>query len=392
MYMYMYMYMYIYVWMHTQQQQQQLQQQQHIHIYIYIYIYIYKLLENITTEPHAQDISADILRVWLSGYILQHTHTHTYMHMYTHTHTHNDNKHNKPMIINNNQQPRRPEAVTSTLDSVLPLLSAGLEDEDDDVRAVSAEAILPLVPTIIKDTQRHARLILTRLWDTLLQLDDLTASTPSVMNLIAEFFAFMPSFEALNTGTGFENYIRRLWPFFRHNSHSVRRAVLRIFSSALRACQPAGGCSWLPAILSDALHLVFVNIILEQRDDVVTASKALWEDLLEQSKEKDIKVAVEKHLAKWFAAMGTPPGVTLDPACLAGVQNAVRAAAVSVRVCMCIHVGFFWRHTRYDAGFWFLCTCARAWMGVRLFGLGLRMRDMAHVLPLLYVHTSAGST
>jgi hypothetical protein len=26
-------------------------------------------LENITTEPHAQDISADILRVWLSGYI-----------------------------------------------------------------------------------------------------------------------------------------------------------------------------------------------------------------------------------------------------------------------------------------------------------------------------------
>jgi hypothetical protein len=29
-------------------------------------------LENITTEPHAHDISADILRVWLSGYILQH--------------------------------------------------------------------------------------------------------------------------------------------------------------------------------------------------------------------------------------------------------------------------------------------------------------------------------
>ncbi len=29
------------------------------------------MLENITTEPHAQDISADALRVWLSGYILQ---------------------------------------------------------------------------------------------------------------------------------------------------------------------------------------------------------------------------------------------------------------------------------------------------------------------------------
>ncbi len=30
------------------------------------------MLEDITTEPHAHDISADILRVWLSGYILQH--------------------------------------------------------------------------------------------------------------------------------------------------------------------------------------------------------------------------------------------------------------------------------------------------------------------------------
>ncbi len=28
--------------------------------------------ENITTELHAHDISADIVRVWLSGYIRQH--------------------------------------------------------------------------------------------------------------------------------------------------------------------------------------------------------------------------------------------------------------------------------------------------------------------------------
>ncbi len=33
---------------------------------------IHILLEDITTEPHAQDVSADVLRVWLSGYILQH--------------------------------------------------------------------------------------------------------------------------------------------------------------------------------------------------------------------------------------------------------------------------------------------------------------------------------
>jgi TATA-binding protein-associated factor len=194
--------------------------------------------------------------------------------------------------------------------------------------------MLPLVPAITKIDERQARHVLARLWDTLLQLDDLTASTSSVMNLIAEYFTHMPSFEMISDGTGFENYIKRLWPFFRHSSHSVRRSVLKIFTSALRASQTAGNCAWLPPILSDSLHLAFVNIILEQRDDVVMASRSLWEDLLEQSQESDLKTAVEKHLAKWFAAMGTPPGVTLDPACLAGVQNAVRCPMPCViRVC-----------------------------------------------------------
>ncbi len=42
-------------------------------MYLCMYMYMYLcVLENITTEPHAHDISADIVRMWLSGYILQH--------------------------------------------------------------------------------------------------------------------------------------------------------------------------------------------------------------------------------------------------------------------------------------------------------------------------------
>jgi hypothetical protein len=44
---------------------------------------IHTLLENITTETHAQDTSADILRVWLSGYILKHTYTHLKSEIFT---------------------------------------------------------------------------------------------------------------------------------------------------------------------------------------------------------------------------------------------------------------------------------------------------------------------
>ncbi len=35
----------------------------------------YVQLANVITEPHAHDISADIVRVWLSDCVLQHIHT-----------------------------------------------------------------------------------------------------------------------------------------------------------------------------------------------------------------------------------------------------------------------------------------------------------------------------
>jgi hypothetical protein len=41
------------------------------------------MLENITTEPHVHGISADVVRVWLSGYILQ---QYVCMHMRVYTH------------------------------------------------------------------------------------------------------------------------------------------------------------------------------------------------------------------------------------------------------------------------------------------------------------------
>jgi hypothetical protein len=44
-----------------------------------MYVFVYDLYAlvcmyggELTTEPHAHDISTDIVRVWLSGYILQH--------------------------------------------------------------------------------------------------------------------------------------------------------------------------------------------------------------------------------------------------------------------------------------------------------------------------------
>jgi hypothetical protein len=48
------------------------------------------MLEDITTEPHEHEISADIVRVWLSGFILQHVLADARTHARTISHTHDD--------------------------------------------------------------------------------------------------------------------------------------------------------------------------------------------------------------------------------------------------------------------------------------------------------------
>ncbi len=63
------------------------------------------------------------------------------------------------------------------LPRVLPACMAGLEDADDDVRAVAAEALTPAASAIVTSAGHAVNTILLSLWDILLDLDDLSPST-----------------------------------------------------------------------------------------------------------------------------------------------------------------------------------------------------------------------
>lgn len=60
---------------------------------------------------------------------------------------------------------------------VLPACRAGLEDPDDDVRAVAAEALIPIASAIVFLDGQMLHSIVMLLWDILLDLDDLSPST-----------------------------------------------------------------------------------------------------------------------------------------------------------------------------------------------------------------------
>lgn len=63
------------------------------------------------------------------------------------------------------------------LGHILPACKAGLEDSDDDVRAVAADALIPAAAAIVSLRGQTLLSIVMLLWDILLELDDLSPST-----------------------------------------------------------------------------------------------------------------------------------------------------------------------------------------------------------------------
>jgi TATA-binding protein-associated factor len=72
----------------------------------------------------------------------------------------------------------------SLLDRVLPACKAGLEDPDDDVRAVAADALIPTASAIVALKGQTLHDVVMLLWDILLDLDDLSPSTSRYFSLV----------------------------------------------------------------------------------------------------------------------------------------------------------------------------------------------------------------
>ncbi|KAJ8513513.1 hypothetical protein OPV22_003947 [Ensete ventricosum] len=239
----------------------------------------------------------------------------------------------------------RPEMIVDLLDYVLPACKAGLEDPDDDVRAVAAEALIPTAAAITSLDDQMLHSIVMLLWDILLDLDDLSPSTSSVMNLLAEIYsqpAMVPkmvdklnmvgkqeidlnevSLEEQGDSTKsrenpymLSTLTPRLWPFMRHSITSVRHSAIRTLERLLevgftRSSQSMATRFWPTSVLGDALRIVFQNMLLESNDDILCSSERVWRLLL-QCPEQDLEVAGKLYYLSWIQIATTPYGSALD--------------------------------------------------------------------------------
>uniref|UniRef100_A0A8B9H6C5 B-TFIID TATA-box binding protein associated factor 1 n=1 Tax=Astyanax mexicanus TaxID=7994 RepID=A0A8B9H6C5_ASTMX len=161
----------------------------------------------------------------------------------------------------------RQNLISELLPRVLPAITEGLQDLDDDVRAVAAAALIPVVDGLVHLQPAKVPFIVNTLWDALLELDDLTASTNSIMTLLSSLLTY-PQVLQCSMQQSLTVLVPRVWPFLRHTIASVRRAALETLFTLLSKADQSGAV-WLNPILQDMLRHIFQSCILESNQEIL---------------------------------------------------------------------------------------------------------------------------
>ncbi|XP_014671630.1 PREDICTED: TATA-binding protein-associated factor 172-like, partial [Priapulus caudatus] len=161
----------------------------------------------------------------------------------------------------------RKELTAKLLPEVFPSVFAGLQDSCDDVSAVSAAALAPVADDIVNFLPDQVTSLITCLWDLLLDLDDLTAATNSMMSLLSSLLA-NSHVSYTHRGAELHELVPRLWPFLGHSIKSVRRSALATLQTlvAMENTEPPVNV-WLPQVLQEALRTLFQRCIVESNQE-----------------------------------------------------------------------------------------------------------------------------
>ncbi|EMD00379.1 hypothetical protein BAUCODRAFT_144057 [Baudoinia panamericana UAMH 10762] len=207
----------------------------------------------------------------------------------------------------------------SLMDGVLECVIKGLGDADDDVRSVSAATLIPVAKEFVNVRSNELGHLVNVVWECLSSLsDDLSASTGSVMDLLAKLCSFPEVLEAmkrnadLDPDQSFTELVPRLYPFLRHTITGVRLAVLRALLTFV-SIEGADTKGW---INGKALRLVYQNLLVERNDGVLKLSLEVWNalaDALVSRGQEFFRQEFEAHVNPLITLTLSPMGISRHP-------------------------------------------------------------------------------
>uniref|UniRef100_A0A8C1HA85 B-TFIID TATA-box binding protein associated factor 1 n=1 Tax=Cyprinus carpio carpio TaxID=630221 RepID=A0A8C1HA85_CYPCA len=219
----------------------------------------------------------------------------------------------------------RQDLIADLLPRVLPAITEGLRDLDDDVRAVAAAALIPVVDGLVQLQPAKVPFIVDTLWNALLELDDLTASTNSIMTLLSSLLSY-PQVRQCSTHQSLTVLVPRVWPFLRHTIASVRRAALETLFTLLSKDDQS--CAlWLNPIMQDMLRHIFQSCIMESNQEILELIQKVWGELLRQAPQQYVVAASCPWMGAWLCLMMQASHIPIDPNMLLEVKARLKEKA-----------------------------------------------------------------
>jgi len=170
----------------------------------------------------------------------------------------------------------RTDLAQELLPRLYPQIYTGLTDTADDVVATAAAALLPVSSIVITFLPQAVPTLCDQLWSQLLELDDLTSSTHSIMALLAELLSQGESPDKCISSSSppLSSLVPRLYPFLSHSSSQVRRATLSTLLTL--SSHQAVAEHWLPVCAVDVLRNVYQRALLEHNTQNLSLVVSVW--------------------------------------------------------------------------------------------------------------------
>ncbi|XP_025098082.1 TATA-binding protein-associated factor 172-like isoform X2 [Pomacea canaliculata] len=218
----------------------------------------------------------------------------------------------------------RQDLTRQLLPMVLQAIFYGLQDPDDDVRAVAAASLIPVSQQLACIMPDMVPVVVASLWETLLDLDDLTASTNSIMMLLARLLSQPASQSLICLTQSLTGLVPRLWPFLRHNISTVRRATLQTMLTLLTQNPSQGKSEWIAPILQDTLRHVYQRSLLEPQPELLQLVEQVWDALLQAVIPEYLVATATPWLGVWLCLLMQPAKMPYEPTYLLEAKHRVK--------------------------------------------------------------------
>ncbi|XP_063229477.1 TATA-binding protein-associated factor 172 [Bacillus rossius redtenbacheri] len=209
----------------------------------------------------------------------------------------------------------REDLVGALLPEAFPAVLSGLSDPVDDVGAVAAAALIPVSARLVSQLPDQVEATVQRLWDLLLDQDELAAACNGFMGLLAALLSLPEAHRLLGPQQPpLAGVAPRLWPFLSHGASSVRRATLQTLGTLTGTAPP--GTRWAPPVLQEALRHIFQRVLVEPVADIQELAEKVWGNLVRKSALEDLLLAACPYVSTWLCLAMQPAKLAIDPGLL----------------------------------------------------------------------------